>query len=65
MLPKISAYKRDSDETKYMSFSTKNEELLVNIQENIWDKVINIIKKRSDSEPVYDEKISRNLNKIL
>ena len=52
MLPKISAYTRDSDETKYMSFSIKSEELLVNIQESIWDKVSNIIKKRSDSKPV-------------
>ena len=28
MLPKISAYRRDFDETKYMSFLIKNDELL-------------------------------------
>ena len=34
MLPKISAYKRDFDETKYMSFFIKNEELLENIMKS-------------------------------
>ena len=35
MLPKISAYRRDFDETKYMSFLIKNEKLLDKCNE-IW-----------------------------
>ena len=45
MLPKITAYTGDFDETKYMSFSMKNEELLVNIQENIGIKSAISLKK--------------------
>ena len=45
MLPKMSAYKRDFDETIYMSFFIKNDELLEKYNE-VWDKVSNAIKKR-------------------
>ena len=55
MLPKMSAYGRDFDETKFMSFQIKNDELLEKYNE-IWDKVSNIIKKGLNSEPAYNEK---------
>ena len=51
----MSAYRRDSDETKYMSFSIKHDELLEKYNE-IWEKVKNSIKKEFDVEPVYNEK---------
>ena len=54
-LPKISTYTRDFDETKYMSFLIKDDELLKKYNE-IWEKVKNSIKKEFDSEPVYNEK---------
>ena len=38
-----------------ISLLIKNEELLGKYNE-IWDKVSNSIKKRFDSEPVYNEK---------
>ena len=62
MLAKMSAYRRDFDETKYMSFLTKNDELLEKYNE-IWDKVSNTIKKGFDSEPLCNEKYLRsNIN---
>ena len=51
----MSAYTRDFDETKYMSFSIKYDELLEKNNE-IWEKLRNSIKKEFDSEPVYNEK---------
>ena len=54
-LPKRSAYRKDFDETKYMSFLIKDEELLEKYNE-IWEKVKNIIKKEFENEPVYNEK---------
>ena len=53
--------RRDFDETKYMSFLIKNEELLEKYDE-IWDKVSNkaiLFKKGFDSEPVYNENYLR------
>ena len=47
----MSAYRKDFDETKYMSFLLKHEELLEKYNE-IWDKDSNSMKKGSDSEPV-------------
>ena len=44
MLPKMNAYRRDFDETKYMSFLIKNELLLEKYNE-ICDNVSNTIKK--------------------
>ena len=55
MLPKLTAYRRDFDGTKYMSFLIKDGELLGKYNE-IWEKVSNSIKKGFDSEPVYKEK---------
>ena len=55
MLPKMSASRRDFDETKYMSILIKDNELLERYNE-IWDKVSNTIKKAFDSEPAYNEK---------
>ena len=58
-LPKMSAYRKDFDETKSMSFSIKDDELLKRHNE-IWEKVENIIKNS------YNGKISTNFhnNKI-
>ena len=58
MLPKMTAYSRDFDETKYISFLIKIDELLEKYNE-IWDKVNNTIKKGFDGEPVYNEKYLR------
>ena len=54
-LPKMCSYKRDFDETKYISFLIKYNELLEKYNE-ILEKVKNSIKKEFDSEPVYNEK---------
>ena len=43
-LPKISVYKRDFDETKYISFLIKDDEILEKNNE-IWKKVKNSIRK--------------------
>ena len=48
----MSAYRRDFDEIKYMSFLMKDDELLEKYNE-IWGKVKNSIKKEFDSELVY------------
>ena len=53
MLPKKRAYRSEFDETKYMSFFIKKDELLEKY-DKIWDKVNNII--RFDCGPVYNEK---------
>ena len=45
ILPKMSACRRDFDETIYMSFLIKNEEWLLEKCNEIWDKVSNTIKK--------------------
>ena len=50
-LPKMSAYRRNFDETKYMSFLIIDDELLEKYNE-IWDKVLKSLKKEFDSEPV-------------
>ena len=59
LLPRMSAYRKDFDETKSMSFSIKDDELLKRHNE-IWEKVENIIKNS------YNGKISTNFhnNKI-
>ena len=51
----MSAYRKEFDETKYMSFLIKGDELLEKYNE-IWEKVKNIIKKEFDSESVHNEK---------
>ena len=59
ILPKMSACRRDFDETIYMSFLIKNEEWLLEKCNEIWDKVSNTIKKGFDRESVYNEKFLR------
>ena len=54
-LPKMSAYRKDFDETKYISFLIKDDELLEKYNK-ILGKVKNILKKEFDREPVYNEK---------
>ena len=49
-LPKMSAYRRDFDETKYIYFLIKHDELFKKI------KVKNSLKKEFDSEPIYNQK---------
>ena len=65
MLPKVSRYRKNYSETKYMSFLKKDGELLQKYNK-IWDEVSHIIKKEFDSEPVYNEKYlaaKKNLTK--
>ena len=54
-LPEMSAYRRDFNETKCMSFLILNDELVEKWNE-IWEKVTNSIKKEFDRGPVYIEK---------
>ena len=54
-LPKMSAYRKSFDETKYMSFLIKDDKLLESYNE-IWEKLKKIIKKEFHCEPVYNEK---------
>ena len=49
------AYRRDFDKSKCVSCFIKDEKLL-EIYNEIWEKVSNIIKKELDSKPVYSEK---------
>ena len=58
----MSAYRRDFDETKYMSFLIKDDEFLERYNE-IWEKVRNITKKEFDIEPIYNEKYLRTKRK--
>ena len=51
----MNAYRKDIDETKYMDFLIKDDELLKKYIE-ICEKVNNIIKKEFDSERVYNKK---------
>ena len=51
LLPKISAYRRNFDKTKCVSFLTKDEKLLEKYNE-IWKKVSSITKKEFDSNSV-------------
>ena len=51
----MNAYRRDFDETKYMSFLIKDNDLL-KIYNEISEKVKNSIKREFDSKPVYNEK---------
>ena len=51
----MSAYRRDFDETKYISFLIKDNLLLEKYNE-IWQKIKNSLKKEFYSESVYNEK---------
>ena len=54
-LPQMSAYRRDFDETKKISFLIKDDELLEKYNE-IWEKFKITIKREFNDEPVYNEK---------
>ena len=49
MLPKMSEYRKNFNETKYMSFLKKDDELLEKCSK-IWDKVSDSIKNVFDSD---------------
>ena len=51
----MSAFRKDFDETKYVSFLIKDHKLLEKYNE-IWERVGNIMKKECNSEPVYNKK---------
>ena len=51
----MSAYREDFDETKYIPFLIKNDELLDKCNK-ILEKNKNNLKTEIDSEPIYNEK---------
>ena len=51
----MSAYRRNFDETKYMSFFMKDDELLEKLNRS-WNKLSNSVKKAFENEPVYNKK---------
>ena len=51
----MNTYRRDFDETKYMTLLIKDDGLLEKYNE-MWKMVKNSIKEEFDSEPVYNEK---------
>ena len=51
----MNTYRRDFDETKYMTLLIKDDGLLEKYNE-MWKKVKNSIKEEFGSEPVYNEK---------
>ena len=51
----MSAYRRDFDKTKFLSFLIKDEKFLEKYNK-IWKNVSNIILKEFDSNPVCNEK---------
>ena len=55
MLPKVIAYVKWFDETKYMSFIYPFCGLLKQY-DKIWEKISNIMQKGFGSQPVYNEK---------
>ena len=64
LFPKMSAYRRDFDETKHISLLIKGDELLEKHNE-IWEKVKNNFKKYFDIEPVYNEEYLQTKMKSL
>ena len=53
--PKTTAYRKDFDETKYLSFLIKDD-VLLEIYNELCEKVKSSLKKEFFSEPVYNEK---------
>ena len=51
----MTEYRKDFDETKYIYFLIKDDELLEQYNE-IWEKLKNSLKKELGSNPVYNEK---------
>lgn len=56
MSPKLSVYTKSFNKAKCMSFLIKHDELLEKYNK-MWDKLSNSIKKRFDSEPIFNEKL--------
>ena len=54
-LPKMTEYRKDFDETKYIYFLIKDDELLEQYNE-IWEKINNSPKKELGSNKIYNEK---------
>ena len=54
-LPKMTEYRKVFDETKYIYFLIKDDELLEQYNE-IWEKLKNSLKKELGSNPIYNEK---------
>ena len=54
-LPKMTEYRKDFDETKYIYILIKDDELLEQYNE-IWEKLKNSLKKELGSNPIYNEK---------
>lgn len=59
MLPKTSGYITCSNEAKYMSFLTEDEQLQKSCNKE-WDKISNIIQKWLYREQVFNEWIAMN-----
>ena len=55
LLQKMTAYRKDFNETKYVPFLITDDKCLRKYNE-IWEKVTNIIYKELDSNPVYNKK---------
>ena len=55
LLQKMTAYRKDFNETKYVPFLITDDKWLRKYNE-IWEKVTNIIYKELDSDPVYNKK---------
>ena len=55
IVPKMSVWRRDFAETKYLSLCIKDNEMLEKHNE-IWETVINSRKKYFESKLVYNEK---------
>ena len=51
--PKMTAFRKDFDETKFMSLLIKDDQLLEKYNE-IWEKVRDTLKREFDSIPVYN-----------
>ena len=58
----MSAYRKDFNETKYISFLIKNDELLEKCNE-IWEKGSNSNKKAFYSKPVYNKRYLKTRTK--
>ena len=54
-LPKMSAYRKDFDETKYLSSVLIKDDKLLRKYNKIWKKVKNTIDKELDRDAVYSE----------
>ena len=60
--PKMSVYAKSFDVTKYMSFSIEDEKLL-KAYNKVWNRISDIMQKRFNSKPVYNEKYSKSERK--